>query len=368
MPDEIAKQLDVIREKTETRKRLTLEEGVFLFRRDVSVHEVGRLADAACRQLHAGRVYYNVNTHLNPTNVCLRKCPICAYSCSDPSDPRATTLAIDEILARALQASRDGCSEIHIVGGIHPDLPASWYIDIVRQIHFAAPKLHIKAWTAAEIAHFARSDNRSIDAVLEELIEAGLGSLPGGGAEIFDPEIRQQICPDKIDAETWLDVHRRAHRLGLRSNATILFGHLESPRHRIDHLLRLRALQDETGGLLCMVPLAFHPANTRFSDLKLADAETMLRMIAATRLVLDNVPHVKAYWVSLGVGVAQTALGYGANDLDGTVRGERIHQEAGADSPDRLTVERLRLLIEETGRAPTLRDTLYRPIEEKSSQ
>lgn len=365
MPATIVEQLDTIREKSESGKPLTLEEGIFLFRRDVSLHEVGRLADAACRRLHALRVYYNINTHLNPTNVCLRGCPICAYSCADQSDPRAKTLSIDEMIARAEQAERAGCSEIHIVGGIHPDKPASWYIDIVRRIHEAVPQLHIKAWTAAEIAHFARLDDRSIDAVLEELIEAGLGSLPGGGAEIFDSEIRRQICPDKIDAETWLDIHRRAHRLGLRSNATILFGHIESPRHRIDHLLRLRRLQEETGGLLCMVPLAFHPANTRFSHLKLTDAETMLRMIAATRLVLNNVPHVKAYWVSLGVGVAQTALGYGANDLDGTVRGEKIHHEAGAASPDQLTVDRLRHLIEETGRVASLRDTLYRPIEEK---
>ncbi len=234
---------------------------------------------------------------------------------------------------------------------------------LIRRLHEAFPRLHLKAWTAVEIDFFSRISGRSIRDVLQELIAAGLGSLPGGGAEIFDPEVRRKICPRKADADRWLEVHRTAHRLGLRTNATMLYGHVETARQRIDHLLRLRDLQDETGGFQAFVPLKFHPSNTAMSGVRPASALDDLRMMAVSRLMLDNFEHIKAYWISLGVGTAQTALAYGADDLDGTVRYERIHHDAGADAPEALSVARLRELIAEAGREPIERDSLYRRVQ-----
>ena len=216
---------------------------------------------------------------------------------------------------------------------------------ILRRLHRAYPRLHLKAFTAVEVAWLAERAGRPATAVLEDLSAAGLGSLPGGGAEIFAPAVRRQICPAKADAKTWLDVHRAAHRLGLPSNATMLFGHVETPADRVDHLLQLRQLQDETGGFQAFVPLVFHPQNTRLAALPKASPLEQLRTLAVSRLMLDNFPHLKAYWVSLGVGMAQVALGYGADDLDGTVRHERIHHDAGAQSPQVLRVEQLQALV-----------------------
>jgi aminodeoxyfutalosine synthase len=245
---------------------------------------------------------------------------------------------------------------------VHPQRPFDWHLGITRDLHAAFPRLHLKAWTAVEVAHFADTAGRPVRAVLEELMAAGLGSLPGGGAEIFAAEVRTQICPRKPDARTWLDVHRTAHQLGLRTNATMLYGHVESIHHRVDHLLRLRDLQDATGGFQCFIPLKFHPANTALSALPPASALDDLRVTAASRLMLDNFDHVKAYWISLGVGTAQVALAYGADDFDGTVRHERIHHAAGAQSPETLTVDQLRGLITEAGRVPVERDSLYRRV------
>ncbi len=292
----------------------------------------------------------------------------------------AYAMDIDEILKRGREASEAGCTELHIVSGAHPEKPYAWYLDMIRELHAAFPQIHLKAWTAVEIDWFTRITGRTVRAILEEMRAAGLGSLPGGGAEIFDPEIRRQICPGKADGETWLTVHRTAHELGLRSNATMLYGHLEGAKHRIDHLLQLRQLQDETGGFQAFVPLAFHPENTRLSQhwqsqwhaadrqsqwhsaMRRASPLVDLRVIAVSRLMLDNFPHVKAYWISLGIGVAQTALAYGADDLDGTVRYERIHHAAGSKTPEALTIDELRGLIAETGREPVERDSLYRQV------
>jgi len=268
----------------------------------------------------------------------------------------------EEILRRGQEAADGGCTELHIVGGVHPDKDFAWYCGILRLLHGTFPKLHLKAWTPVEIAWFAESSGKPLDAVLGELIEAGLGSLPGGGAEIFDPDVRRRIAPRKADAETWLAVHRAAHRLGLRSNATMLYGHVETAAHRVDHLVRLRRLQDETGGFQAFVPLAFHPGGTRFDHLHRPSALVDLRVMAVARLMLDNFDHVKAYWISLGVGTAQVALAYGADDLDGTVRHERIHHDAGAESPEALSVEQIRHRIAEAGREPVERDTLYRRV------
>lgn len=350
-----------IRDKVYSGTRLSAAEGEFLYRSDVDLHALGGLANEVCRRRHGDVVYYNLNAHLNPTNVCEYRCPLCAYSC-DADDPRAHVANADEILARGQEASDGGCTELHIVGGLHPGKPFAWYHEIVRVLHESFPRLHLKAWTAVEIDWFARQSGQSVQAVLEELIAVGLGSLPGGGAEIFDAEVRRQISPRKADAATWLDVHRTAHRLGLRTTATILCGHLETPAQRIDHLLRLRSLQDETGGFQTIIPLSFHPENTRLAHLEKPSGLDDLRTLAIARLVLDNFPHVKAYWVSLGVGTAQAALAYGANDLDGTVRHERIHHEAGARSPEVLSVEELQALIREAGRQPVERDSLYRRV------
>jgi aminodeoxyfutalosine synthase len=235
-------------------------------------------------------------------------------------------------------------------------------LGIVRSLHEAFPSLHLKAWTAVEINWFCQLTGRSVRSILEELIEAGLGSLPGGGAEIFHPEVRDRICEHKAGAAEWLEIHRTAHELGLRSNATMLYGHLENAEHRVDHLLRLRSLQDETGGFQTFIPLAFHPANTGLSQIRRAGSPMDLRMMAVARLMLDNFPHLKAYWVMLGVGPAQVALGYGADDLDGTVRHERIYHDAGATTPEVLSVTEIERLIREAGREPVERDTLYRRV------
>jgi aminodeoxyfutalosine synthase len=352
---------DAILDKLEAGRRLTASDAALLLRPETDLHAVGRAADRVRRRRHGDRAYYNVNAHLNPTNVCAYRCPLCAFSC-DPGDPRAYVLDQQQILARGEEAVAAGCTELHVVGGVHPQQTFDWYLGIISSLHVAYPQLHLKAFTAVEIAWFCELTGRSVPKILEALIAAGLGSLPGGGAEIFDPEVRRQICPRKPDAGAWLTVHRWAHRLGLRSNATMLYGHVETAGQWIDHLVRLRDLQDETGGFQAFIPLAFHPANTGLAGLPPPSGLVDLRIIAAGRLVLDNFEHVKAYWISLGVDTAQVALAYGADDLDGTVRHERIHHEAGAQSPQALSVPHIEALIREAGRTPVERDSLYRPV------
>src|SRR3989304_2162761 len=290
--------LERIRKKVENGERLTAAEGEYLFQGEVDLHAIGELANIVCQRKNGNLAYYNLNTHLNPTNVCVFRCALCAYS-RDEDDIKAYTMSIDEVLKRGQEAADAGCTEIHIVGGVHPDKPYDWYLDMIRQLHAAFPRIHLKAWTAVEIDWFSLISKRSVGTVLEDMQSAGVGSLPGGGAEIFDPEIRTQICPRKADARTWLDVHRSAHQLGMRSNATMLYGHLEGVEHRIDHLLRLRHLQDITGGFLAFIPLAFHPENTQLEYLRRPSSLMDLRVIAISRLMLDNFQHVKAYWISL---------------------------------------------------------------------
>jgi aminodeoxyfutalosine synthase len=354
--------LESIRRKILAGERLDETDGELLFQPGVDLHAIGRLANVVRERKNGNRAYYNVNAHLNPTNICLYRCPLCAYHRS-PGDPKAYVMTREEILARADEAATGGCTELHIVGGVHPEKPVEWYRDVLRIVHEAFPQLHLKAWTAVEIAWFSERSGRSVGAVLEDLAAVGLGSLPGGGAEIFNPEIRRRIAPRKPAAEVWLDVHRTAHRLGLRSNATMLYGHVESARHRVDHLVRLRRLQDETGGFQAFIPLVFHPDGTELAHLAKSSGLDDLRVTAASRLLLDNFDHLKAYWISLGVGTAQVALAYGADDLDGTVRHELIHHDAGSRTPECLTIDDLRGLIREAGRVPVERDTLYRPVQ-----
>jgi aminodeoxyfutalosine synthase len=353
-------QLAAIREKVAGGERLSADDGLFLAE-EVDLFTLGELANIVRERKNGQFAYYNVNTHINPTNVCVYRCTFCAFR-ADLKSPKGYVMTDEQILARAAEADRRGATELHIVGGLHHQLPYSWYLNVVRIIHDAYPRLHLKAYTPVEWQWFGNLTKRPTKDILAEFIDAGLGSLPGGGAEIFHPEIRDQICEHKADADEWLRIHREAHSLGLKSNATMLYGHIEKPWHRIDHLIRLRELQDETGGFQTFIPLAFHPDNTKLSHLPKPSGLLDLKTMAVSRLMLDNFPHIKAYWVMLGLKTAQIALSFGADDIDGTVVYEKIYHDAGSDQPQELTVAELRRQIEEAGRVPVERDTLYHEV------
>ena len=358
--------LQPIREKVEAGERLSLEDGVLLYQNDVPLPELGELANWVREQKNGNFAYYNIYTHLNPTNICVYRCTFCAFR-ADLRDEKGYWMSDEQVLARGQEALDAGSTEMHIVGGLHHQAKYDWYRQVIQLLHDNYPSLHIKAWTPVEIDWFARLTNKPIRWVLEDMREAGLGSLPGGGAEIFHPEVRDQICEHKADSGRWFETHRIAHDLGIRSNCTMLYGHIEAPFHRIDHLLRLRELQDETGGFQTFIPLAFHPENTGLSHITKPSGPMDLRTMAISRLMLDNIPHMKAYWIMLGIGTAQIALSYGADDIDGTVRHELIYHDAGAETPEVLTVEEICRIIQETGREPVERDTLYRRVEREGS-
>ena len=354
-------RLREIREKVESQTRLTMDDGLFLYQDDVPLQEVGQLANLVRERKNGNVGYYNINTHLNPTNVCVYRCRFCAFR-SDLRDPKGYAMSDQQILERGAEATANGCTEMHIVGGLHHQRPYSWYRGIISLLHENYPQIHLKGWTAVEINWFEFQTKKSVRWVLEDLKAAGLGSMPGGGAEIFHPEVRDQLCEHKANTHAWLEIHRTAHQVGLRTNCTMLYGHVEQAYHRIDHLLRLRELQDETGGFQVFIPLAFHPENTKLDHLRKPSALMDLRTMAVSRLMLDNIQHIKAYWIMLGVGTAQTALSYGADDLDGTVRHELIYHDAGATTPELLTVDQIRHLIREAGRQPVERDTTYHRV------
>ncbi len=353
-------RLATLRDQVEAGRRLSFDDGLFLADK-ADLFTLGELANIVRERKNGNFAYYNANTHLNPTNVCVYRCTFCAFR-ADLKSPKGYVMSDEQILERAAEAEGRGATELHIVGGLHHQLPYSWYLHVVRIIHEAYPRLHLKAYTAVEWDWFARLTGRPTLDLLAEFQDAGLGSLPGGGAEIFHPEVRDRICEHKADADAWLRIHREAHELGLRSNATMLYGHIEKEQHRIDHLCRLRQLQDETGGFQTFIPLAFHPDNTKLSHIPKASVLMDLRTMALSRLMLDNFPHIKAYWIMLGIKTAQIALSFGADDIDGTVVHEKIYHDAGSDSPQELTVAELRRLIEETGRTPVERDTLYHEV------
>jgi aminodeoxyfutalosine synthase len=356
-----AAKLRAIRDKVEASQRLTFEDGLTL-EASHDLFSLGEMANIVRERTNGNFGYYNVNTHINPTNVCVYKCDFCAFR-ADLDDPRAYVMDESQILTRAKQAHDRGATELHIVGGLHHKLPFEYYVDLVRWIHEAYPELHLKAYTAVEIEFFAKISRLSIREVLQRLVEAGLGSLPGGGAEIFHPEVREEVCGAKASTDVWLEVHRTAHSLGLHSNATMLYGHIDKAHHRIDHMVRLRELQDETGGFQTFIPLAFHPDNSRMDSLPKPSGVMDLKTMAISRLMLDNFPHIKAYWVMLGIKTAQIALSFGADDLDGTVVHEKIYHEAGAETPQEVTVDEIRRLIIEAGRDPIERDTLYHRVD-----
>ena len=356
--------LDSIARKVEDGERLSMDDGLFLYDDSTPLHEVGQLANLVRERINGNVAYYNINTHLNPTNICVYRCNFCAFR-ADLRDPRGYVMDDEQILARGAEAVDNGCTEIHIVGGLHHQKKFDWYLNLVKILHDAYPQLHLKAWTGVEINWFEFLTRQPVRIILEQLREAGLGSMPGGGAEIFHPEVRDRICEHKSDAHNWLNIHRTAHDVGIKTNCTMLYGHIENAYHRVDHLIRLRELQDQTGGFQTFIPLAFHPENTELGEennIKKPSSLLDLRTVAISRLMLDNVPHIKAYWIMLGIGTAQTALSYGADDLDGTVRHELIYHDAGATTPELLTVDRLEDLIREAGRDPVERDTVYNHV------
>jgi aminodeoxyfutalosine synthase len=354
-------KLKAIRDKIEAGERLSFDDGLLMYDPEVPVNDLGQLANLVRERINGNFGYYNINTHLNATNICVYRCVFCAFR-SDLRSPKGYIMSDEQVLERGREAVENGCTEMHIVGGLHHQRKFDWYLNLIKLLHDHFPTLHLKGWTAVELNWFEFLTKQSTEWVLRQLLDAGLGSLPGGGAEIFHPEVRDQICEHKADGSNWLNIHRTAHRLGIKSNCTMLYGHVEKPLHRIDHLIRLRELQDETGGFQTFIPLAFHPENTGLSHIPKPSSLMDLRTMAISRLMLDNIPHIKAYWIMLGIGTAQTALSYGADDLDGTVRHELIYHDAGATTPEFLSVERIEHLIREAGREPVERDTLYRRV------
>lgn len=343
-------------------QRLSVDDGVRLFESS-DVHAVGAAANEVRRRLHGDRTCYVVNRHINYTDICRNHCRFCAFSRVEGAGG-AYLMSVDEVVDRAARYHDEmRYTELHIVGGCHPSLRLSYYTDMLSALRSRFPGVHIQAFTAVEIANMADIAGLSVRDTLVALKDAGLGSIPGGGAEVFSSRVRAATCREKLTGDDWLAVMREAHKLGINSNSTMLYGHIETPRERVEHMLRLRELQDETGGFMTFIPLKFHAANTQMADVHpKANAIDDLKTFAIARLMLDNIPHVKVFWIMLGVKLAQVALSFGADDFDGTVVEEKITHRAGAATPEGLTVRELLSLISETGTRPVERDTLYREV------
>src|ERR1700757_5123059 len=354
-------RLKPIADKVLAGARLNAEDGVALYR-SPDLLAVGWLANYIREKRHGNVTYYNVNRHINPTNVCVAHCRLCAFG-RDPNAPGAYTFALEEIYQRAEQGMREGATEFHMAGGLHPDLPFEYFLDLMRGLKKRCPSVHLKAFTMVEVGYFSRISKLSIRDTLLALKEAGVDSLPGGGAEIFNPPVRKIICDHKVSGQQWLNIARTAHEIGLRSNATMLYGHVESEEERVEHMLLLRELQDETHGFVAFIPLAFHPDNTALSHIPKPTGYADLRAMAVSRLLLDNFEHIKAYWIMLTPSIAQIALRFGANDLDGTVVEEKIYHDAGAKTSEFTPRAELERLIRAAGRVPVERDTLYHPVD-----
>jgi aminodeoxyfutalosine synthase len=350
-----------ISEKLDAGIRLTLQDGVRLMECP-DLLAVGWLANRERERRHAANTYYNYNIRLEATNVCVASCLFCSFARLKPGDAGAYTLSLEEAWDKLRRRSHQALTEVHVVNGLHPDLPFDYYTELLRGFKRIRPDIHLKCFTAVEIAFFADLYGMTDEQVLRELMAAGLDSLPGGGAEIFADRVRRKIAHDKCGTERYLAIHRLAHRLGMRSNVTMLYGHIETAGERVDHMLRARALQDETGGFQAFIPLAFHPDNNQMRKLPAPGAVDTLRVHAVARLVLDNIPHVKAFWIATGVEVAQTSLWFGVDDLDGTVQEEKIYHMAGARTPESMTPREIERLIRAAGREPLERDTFYNII------
>ena len=350
--------LGEIAAKVEAGERLSFDDGVRLFACD-DLLALGALANREREKRHAGRTYFNYNLRLEATNVCVASCLFCSFARLQPDAPEAYTMSLEEAWDKLRRRADQALTEVHVVNGLHPDLPFSYYTDLLAGLKRIRPGVHLKCFTAVEIAFFADIYGRTDEQVLRELMAAGLDSLPGGGAEIFAERVRQKICHDKCGADRYLGIHQIAHRLGLRSNVTMLYGHIETMEERVDHMLRCRTLQDETGGFQAFIPLAFHPDNNQMRKLPAPSATDTLKVHAVARLMLDNIPHVKAFWIATGVELAQLALWFGADDLDGTVQEEKIYHMAGSVAPEAMTTFEIARLVRAAGREPLERDTLY---------
>jgi aminodeoxyfutalosine synthase len=346
--------------KVDAGERLNFDDGVALYRSG-DILAVGWLANSVRERLHGDTAYFNVNRHINPTNVCVASCRLCAFG-RKKGDAGTYTMALEEAWETAASGYSEAVTEFHIVGGLHPDLPFSYFMDLVRGLKLRFPKVHIKAFTMVEVAFLAKRGKMTIAETLQQMKDAGVDSMPGGGAEIFADRVRHIICDHKIDGGEWLDTARMAHQMGLRSNATMLYGHVENDEDRVDHMLRLRAVQDETGGFQTFIPLAFHPDNTVLSHIPRTTGMLDIRQIAVGRLILDNFAHIKAYWQMMTPQIAQLALRFGADDVDGTVIEEKIYHDAGATTPQGMRRADLVRLITEAGRVPFERDTMYRAV------
>ncbi|MDG2149706.1 MAG: aminofutalosine synthase MqnE [Planctomycetota bacterium] len=354
---ELSDELIPVRDKVFGGERLSMDDGRLLFAtKDLT--GVGALANWLTETRNGNRTTFTFNRHLNYTNVCAYKCMFCAFRRSGDEDD-AITMDMDFVTNRIRNEFTDGMKEVHVVGGIHPELPYSYYLDLLRTIKKTRPHLHIKGFTMIELNEIAKQAGKPLDVVVRELKEAGLDSCPGGGAEVLSPRVHKKLYNGKLPPNEWLDAVRVVHAAGLKSNATMLFGHIESLEERLEHLDQIRRLQDETQGFMQFIPLVFHPDNTPLERLGKTTGVDALRTIAISRLMLDNIPHIKAYWIMVGLRIAQIALHYGADDIDGTVVEEHITHDAGATTPQGLTTGRLTALISETGRQPVLRDTLY---------
>ncbi len=352
--------IDNIEEKLERGGRLDRDDGLALLS-CTDILRLGQHAFTEKKRRFGKRVFFNVNCHINLTNVCVSRCAFCAFS-KGPGQAGAYLMSREEIIQKITQAMHDGITEVHMVSGLHPDLPFSRYVDIVACIHEQFPDLHIKAFTPVELQYFAEISGSTVTGVLETLKAAGLCSMPGGGAEVLSDRVRRELCPNKASSSQWLSIMKTAHQLGLKSNATLLYGHIETAQEIVDHLLQIRRLQDETGGFQTFIPLPFHPENTALSQCKKPSACEMLRLFSVSRLMLDNIEHIKAYWIMTGLKTAQLALCFGADDIDGTVTEERITHAAGAQTASGLTKAELLGIIAEAGSVPVERDTLYNTV------
>lgn len=349
-----------ILEKIRAGERLSTDDGLRLYK-SPDLLAVGYLADIVRERLNGDKAYFIYNQHINYSNICTNLCKFCAFG-KDKESEQAYEMTVEEVKNKVRERLDEPITEVHVVGGIHPDLPYSYYLEMLAGIKEVRPEIHIQAFTCVEIAHLAEISGQSVEDTLKDLMAAGLGSIPGGGAEVFSPRIRELTCERKLSGEGWIEVAKTAHRLGLNTNATMLYGHIETLEERIEHLDMLRKAQDETGGFLTYIPLAFHPTNTGLADLSRTTGIEDLKNIAVARCFLDNFPHIKAYWVMIGPKLAQVALSFGADDVDGTVKEEIITQMAGGDSEQALSRDQLLRMIREAGRQPIERDTLYNTI------
>ena len=353
-------RLRPILQKVEAGARLSFEDAVTMYRSS-DILSLGYMANLVRERLHGDTTYFNVNRHINPTDVCVASCRLCAFG-KRAKDPTSYTMSMEQVWEVAGHGYAEAVTEFHIVGGLHPELSLDWFCEMIAGLKQRYPGVHLKAFTMVEVAFFAKRAKISLRETLERLKAAGVDSLPGGGAEIFSERVRRIICDHKIDGNEWLETAKIAHQIGLKSNCTMLYGHLETEEDRADHLVKLREVQDETGGFVTFIPLAFHPQNTALSHLPKTTGFDDLKQIAISRLMLDNIPHIKAYWIMMTPSVAQIAQRFGANDIDGTVVEEKIYHDAGATTSQHLRRQDLLRLIKEAGREPLERDTSYRPV------